>query len=353
MDEGLRKALLANLQAAAEAIKSAGGSVLYSANFAGQGGALPECLQVKSASKGGPMMIEGWKITTHDLRAPIADGSPIFDGQCPFMLPIVELDEGADDCAPGWHFCDKLSIAFAIAGLWRHGWPARAWKVSADTCVRRKGKNRTAQLTIVREATPEETAAAIHELAAPFAEHADFMAAEMLLWYVALARPGCDKEKVIESLQAALVARKLHDWTIVEFLTTSDMLEAWVNSARHSGQPAWYMASAWLTDGCSYTFPADLWTRFGLIEGMGITPHGAWETNGNTNSSAALRGSHEAKVSMLATFSSLFQAAPVEPAVFAVGLRDALSAGLLGCFPLSDKRLGFVMSGLPITTSHG
>ena len=70
-----------------------------------------------------------WKVLTHDLRSPIQHGEPLWNGALPFRLPRVTVDPGPDECAAGWNFCDRLSTALGIAGLWPTGRPSRAFLI--------------------------------------------------------------------------------------------------------------------------------------------------------------------------------------------------------------------------------
>ena len=85
-----------------------------------------------------------YKIFTHDLRSPLQTERPVWDGSLPYELPSVNLDTSDVECAAGWNFCEDLPTAFKIAGLWRHGRPARAFRIEpGEDVIKRGNKHRS------------------------------------------------------------------------------------------------------------------------------------------------------------------------------------------------------------------
>ncbi len=65
--------------------------------------------------------ITGYKILSHNWRAPLQGGQAVCDGILPVTLPAVALDRSDADCGAGWNFCGSLTDAAKIAGYWRDG----------------------------------------------------------------------------------------------------------------------------------------------------------------------------------------------------------------------------------------
>jgi hypothetical protein len=192
---------------------------------------------------------ECWKVLTHDLRPPLQGGEPCFVPDAPFPITLgpVTLDVSSAECAGGLHYCTDLATAFRIAGLWPTGRPSRAFLVqpSADA-ITRGDKCRASQLTLLREATDAEIAAAIRSLSAPFGEHAEVMATEQIAWRRALARPDHDPDAVAVGLQAALQMRDL-PWTLRRFdsaWAARAASDAWAARAARAAWDAWAARAA-------------------------------------------------------------------------------------------------------------
>lgn len=193
-----------------------------------------------------------YKVLTHDLRPPIHGGEPVFDGTCPYELPLVAVDTSDNDCGAGHNACRKLSTALRIAGLWPNGRTSTAWVVEHPVdMVERGDKLRAARWTITRQCTDAEVAAAVREMSEPFGELAYEMAHEQLAWRHALMRPECDEDAVADGLRVALAARGL-DWTLRRFkskcaawddLDDLDDWDVWRARSYRPARDAW--ASSW------------------------------------------------------------------------------------------------------------
>jgi hypothetical protein len=189
----------------------------------------------------------GWKVLTHDGRPPVQGGAIVWGGGLlPHDLPAVKLDTGEAECSHGWNYCERLSDALRIAGLWPTGRPAIALFVEASSdAVRRRDKCRASSLRLLRQATDEEIADAIRELSASaFGGHAAAMADEQIEWRRALMRPGRDAEAVESGLRVALTARGLHDWTLRRFGDARAAWDAWDAWAARDARAAWYARDA-------------------------------------------------------------------------------------------------------------
>ena len=185
-----------------------------------------------------------YKILTSDWRPPVQGGEPLCDGTLPVTLPKVTLDTSTADCGAGYNYCDSLTTAATIAGLWPSGWPARCLVVepSADK-IRRREKRRCSQLTLRRLCTDDEIRGAMRELVASWAgAHADGLVAEQWAWYVALGRPLRDEAIVEQGLRAALDKRGLGDWTLYQYRAARDARDAWDARAARAAWDAW---AAW------------------------------------------------------------------------------------------------------------
>jgi hypothetical protein len=102
-----------------------------------------------------------YRVFTHDLRSPIQTSEPVWDGSLPHRLPVVKVDDGPKQCAPGWHACRDAEDALQISGLWhggKNGGPARIYRVARPyKLVDRGQKVRAAAWTIVEEMGPPNT----------------------------------------------------------------------------------------------------------------------------------------------------------------------------------------------------
>lgn len=185
-----------------------------------------------------------WKVLTYDFCPPLQGGSPLCDGTTwPVKLPTVPLDRSGSKCgvAGGWHFCRNIETALKIGGMWPTGRPSAVVAVDPHGDVIERGdKCRAASLTLVRLATEDEVAQAIHRFSAVFAPHGGVMAAEQISWRSALARPDHDPACVERQLQIALDARGLSGWSLRRFETqqAERAWEAWAARAARAAQEA-------------------------------------------------------------------------------------------------------------------
>ena len=93
------------------------------------------------------------------------------------------------------------------------------WVVGAGPdAIKRGDKLRASVLTFVREATEEETRAAIERFSTVFGAHAAAMAEEQCAWRRALGRPQHDAAVVERALAAALASRGLA-WSLQRYDT--------------------------------------------------------------------------------------------------------------------------------------
>lgn len=67
-----------------------------------------------------------FKVFTSARCSPLQGGPAVWDGTFPFQLPKVELDKSSAECGAGWNYCENLSDALRIAGLWPDGRPSLA-----------------------------------------------------------------------------------------------------------------------------------------------------------------------------------------------------------------------------------
>jgi hypothetical protein len=188
-----------------------------------------------------------YKILTSDWRPPVQGGEPLCDGTLPVTLPKVTLDTSRADCGAGYNYCDSLTTAARIAGLWPNGWPARGLVVepSADA-IARGDKRRCSQLTIVRACSDDEIRGAMRELVASWAgAHADDLVTEQWAWYVALGRPLRDATIVEAGLRAALDTRGLTEWTLKQYGDARAAWDAWDARAARAAWDAWDARAAW------------------------------------------------------------------------------------------------------------
>ena len=189
-----------------------------------------------------PSKTAAYKVLTHDLRAPVRGGPPVFDGHLPFTLPTVEVNRGDGDCAAGWNACRRPEDALRIAGLWPNGRPSRLFRVETDSEVVERGdKLRAATWTVVEEIT--DLRPAIEALSVPF--ECPGIVDEQIAWRSALARPMHDPAAIEAGLRAALDARGLSTWRLRRFESAGAAWAAW--DARDAGAAwaAWDARVAW------------------------------------------------------------------------------------------------------------
>ncbi len=259
-----------------------------------------------------------WKIFTHDLRAPIQGGDPVWAGTVPYDLPTVDLDTSDQECGSGWNCCESLAQAFSIAGLWPLGRPGRAFVVepSADAVVR-KNKIRSSGMRIVREATEVEIVEAIREISQGFEPHAEHMARSQVEWRRALARPASDVAAVESGLVLALEARGLSDWTLKRFDSVNGVWEgraarvSWGAGGPRAAEEAW---TAWPVWGAR-----NVWD--------------AWRAK-------------DAKAALTLEYAALKGWTDLDPQALTVGVREAYRNGLELVVPTGPNELGWCMVGV-------
>ena len=243
----------------------------------------------------------GFKVVTHDLCPPIQGGPPLWDGALPHLLPAVHLDTGPDECSAGWNYCERLSTALRIAGLWPTGRPSRGFLVEAGPdAIVRGDKRRASRLTIVRETTEDELDAAILELSAPFGVHAERMAAEQIEWRRALSRPERNPAAVAGHLTVALTTRGLTGWQVQEFPSAWDAWDAWAAWDTRAARAAW-----------------DTWD--------------AWD----------------ARAALTVTYAAVRGWIDQQPELLTTGIRDAYGAGLAVAIPAGPRTLGYALVKSP------
>ena len=244
-------------------------------------------------------MTDYYKVTTHDLRPPIQRGDPIWDGQVPYTLPEVEVDEGPKECAEGWNACAEPHTALGIAGLWPDGWPSRLWRVrlAGHPAIERGDKVRSVSWEIVEEMEiTDEILADVHRPLAGDGLPLEDLVAEVQAWRHALSRPDYDEDHVIEALQAALDARGL-EWELRRYDAAG--------AARYAGSAAWF---AWYARSAR-----DAWSARSARDALTVHV-------------ASRRGWTDQ-----------------DPHLLTTGLRDAYQAGLAVVVPVEDGVLGYAM----------
>jgi hypothetical protein len=264
--------------------------------------------------------VEGFKIFTNDLRSPVQNGDPVWNGSLPFELPPVALDRRQSDCAAGWNFCANASTALRIAGLWPNGRLSKLFVVRADGEVLERGdKLRTAQLTIVEEIV--DLKPAIVELSQAFdARFRDEMIEEQLAWRAALARTTRDETKIKKGLKAALKARGL-TWKLKQYKTLRDAWDAW---------DAWAARAAW-----------DVWA----VWAAGAA-RAAWDARAARDAWAAwdardARAARDAWAALTVFYASKMGWIEHPADLLTVGIRDAYANGLEIALPIGENTLGW------------
>jgi hypothetical protein len=241
-----------------------------------------------------------FKAFTHDLRSPIQGGDPVWDGNLPFRLPEVAVDQGGAECAEGWNACTEAADALSIAGLWPDGYPVRLFRIeNVKGVVTRGSKTRFATGTITAECDAAQIESIIRELSHKWfpADHAEAMAVEQIAWYRALGRPHRAKEKVKAGLRAALNIRGLDNWKLRQFRAARTARAAWdVWAARDT----WDARDAWA----------------------------AWAAR------AALSVQFAARMQWID---------PAACNILTVGIRDAFAHGLAVALPVARGILGYAM----------
>jgi len=266
----------------------------------------------------------GYKVLTHDYRAPIRGGESLWDGGIlPFTLPTVDLDKGAAECSYGWNFCGDLHTALRIGGLWPTGRPSVALAVaSVGASVKRGDKLRAESLELIRIIPEDEIAAAIGILSQAFAPHAEPMADEQRAWRAALARPRRDAAAVEQGLRAALGARGL-DWKLKRFEAARAAWDAW--AARDARDP-------WAARDARDPWAARDWAARAAWD--------AWAARDARDAWAAWA----ARAALTLGFASRQGWIKHEADLLTRGIRDAYSSGLDLVIPTGPSELGWAMT---------
>jgi len=279
-----------------------------------------------------------WKVTTHDLRPPLQGGDPIWDGATPYRLLTVPVDRSDAHCGAGWNACRDAATALRIAGLWRHGRPARLWLLSCpDDLVERGDKVRAASWTIEREATHGELCAAIERLHEPVERVAHGVTEQVMAWRRALGRPRRDEAAVEAGLRAALEARGLGGWTLTRYATA---------------QAVWDARAAWGAWGAR-----DAWGAWDAEDARAVwdarAAWGAWDASGAWDAedaravwdARAAWGAGDARAALAVYSVRAAGWLTGDPLVLTIGLRDAYAAGLGVARPVAPNVLGWTMDG--------
>ncbi len=285
-----------------------------------------------------------WKTFTHDLRAPIQGGDPIWAGTVPYDRPLVDQDTSDRGCGKGWNCCESLSQAFAIAGLWPYGRPSRAFFVepSADAVVR-KNKIRSSGMRILREATEDEVLGAIREMSQGFEEHVEHMTQSQVEWRRALARPASDPAAVESGLRLALEARGLSDWTLKRFDSVNGVWEGraarvdWGAGGPRATEEAWAAWTAWSAGGSKGA--RNVWDVWRARDAKAAL----------TLEYAALKGwdawrARDAKAALTLEYAALKGWTDLDLQALTVGVREAYRNGLGLVYPTGPKELGWAMT---------
>ena len=268
----------------------------------------------------------GYKVLTHDLRPPIRGGPPLFDGTLPATLPTVPLDTSAAECGGGYHYCATLAGALLVVGLWPNGRPSRAFPiVAAPDALERGEKRRASSLTLAREATTLEIAAAITTMSAPFAPYVERMVAEQLAWREALARARRDPAAVEAGLRVALGARGL-EWRLQRFES------AWAAWAARDAEAAWAARDAEAAGAARDAEAAGAARAAWAARAAGA----AW-------AAGAAGAAGAAKDALTLTYAVLRGWVAHPPDLLTIGLRDAYAAGLAIAVPTAPQKLGWAM----------
>lgn len=284
----------------------------------------------------------GWKIFTHDRCSPIQRETPLWTGNdFPVKLKTVRLDTGPEECAPGWHYCADIPTAWRLAGMWPTSRPARIVQVAASSdAIRRGDKRRASGLTLLREATSDEIAQAMHEFSGVFGEHAQRMAIEQLAWLQALARPHASPARVEAALAKTLMAREL-PWKLKRFDTAQAAQAAWAAWAAQVGWAAKAAWAAWVAKAAGAAWAAqaagtvrvaqDAW-----VAQVAQAAGAAWVAQDALGAQAAW----DALVHCYAASCGWIET-PADR--YTIGIREAYEQGLELVIPTGTKELGWSM----------
>jgi len=281
-------------------------------------------------------MTNYYRVTTHDLRSPIQGGGPIWDGSLPYDLPMVEVDTGPMECAPGWHATREPHVALRIAGLWPNGYPSRLWRVEPTTeeVIERGDGCRAATWRIVEEVeVGAKTLGALHAPMAGDGLPLDDLVAEVMAWRDALARPEHDEHRVESALRDALDARGLEEWKLQRYDDAGDAGDAQTTSDRY-GRDAWawdpYQKSAW--------YAMHAWDALVDWETTGTLGKVAWDS-WDTRSVCDWHAIDALMVYAASKRGWIDQ----DPMLLTTGIRDAYRHGLAVAVPVGQKTLGWAM----------
>jgi hypothetical protein len=276
-----------------------------------------------------------FKAFTHDLRSPIRGGDPVWDGNLPFRLPEVVVDQSDAECAAGWNACTEAAEALRIAGFWPDGYPVRLFRVEdVEGVVTRGDKTRFATATITAECDAAQIESAIRELSQKWfpPDHAEAMADEQIAWYRALGRPHRDETKVEAGLRAALNIRGL-DWKLRQFRdarAARAALDAW--TARDA-RAAWDTRDTWDT--------RDAWAARAARAALDALA--AWDAR-DARVAWAAWDAWDAWAALSVQFAARMKWIDVYACDrLTVGIRDAFAHGLAVALPVARGILGYAM----------
>ncbi len=294
----------------------------------------------------------GFKILTHDWRAPLQGGDPLCDGVLPVTLPAVHLDTSENECGAtgGYHYSAELHCAASIAGFWKTGRPARCLVITAaPDAIQRGDKRRSSSVTLDRLCSDEEIQAAMRALVAPWAgKHADALVAKQWAWYVALGRPLHDEAQVEEELRRALDARglkwslKRYDsaWNAWNAWNAWDARNAWNAWNARNAWDAWNAWNAWNARNARNAWNAwnawDAWNAWNAWDARNA--RNAWNAWNAWNAGTSLAVASSVQCGWLKGYRA---------DQYTVGIRDAYHHGLAIALPTGKDELGWLMDEKP------
>jgi len=280
----------------------------------------------------------GYKIFTHDLRAPIQGGESIWDGSLPVVLPQVALDRSTDACGAGWNFVADVKTGLLIAGLWPDGRPSRVFKVqSVGEVIVRENKLRAGSLEILGEITEEEINLAIHDISTEFGACADKMAESQIAWRRALARPENNADQVARDLRIALDYRGLTDWSLKQYSTAWAARAAWTAWDAWTARAARDACNAWTAwaarDAC------DAWAAWAVRDAWAT-----WDVRATWDAARAARDTWAARAArdaLTVEYAAYNRWVEYPTDLLSRGLREAFAHGLKIAIPTRGKTLGW------------
>jgi len=264
----------------------------------------------------------------------------VWDGTLSYTLPPVVVDDGPDDCAPGWNACAEGHTALRIAGLWPDGRPSRLFRVETDGLVVERGdKLRAATWCIVEEildVTPH-----VRRMSEPFGELADEITAEQMAWRAALARPRHDEAAIETGLREALAARGIESWTLRRFndaWAARDARAAWAARDARDARAAWAAWTAWAAWAARAAW--DAWDARAAWDAWD-----AWAARDARDARAARDAwdAWDARDALLVFYTSRRGWISSRTDLLTTGIRDAYAAGLAVAIPTGPTELGWAM----------